>query len=41
MLNYLCGARSNGFATLKKVTLFFDEIGHAKSVGFRLCSLTK
>ena len=34
MLNYLCEARSKGFVTLRKVTLFFDEIGHAKSVGF-------
>ena len=37
---YLGGARSKGFATLKNVSklTFFDKIGHAKSVGFRLYS---
>ena len=35
---YFGGARSKGFATLRNVSKlqFFDKIGHAKSVGFRL-----
>ena len=35
---YFGGARSKGFATLRNVSklTFFDKIGHAKSVGFRL-----
>ena len=37
---YFGGARSKGFATLRNVSKlpFFDKIGHAKSVGFRLYS---
>ena len=37
---YFCGARSKGFATLRNVSKlqFFDKIGQAKSVGFRLYS---
>ena len=38
--NYFGGARSKGFATLRNVSKlqFFDKIGQAKSVGFRLYS---
>ena len=38
---YFGGARSKGFATLKKVSKlpFFDKIGQAKSVGFRFYSV--
>ena len=37
---YFGGARSKGFATLRNVSKlqFFDKIGQAKSVGFRLYS---
>ena len=37
---YFGGARSKGFATLRNVSKlqFFDKIGHAKSVDFRLYS---
>ena len=37
---YFGGARSKGFATLRKVSKlhFFDKIGQAKSVGFRFYS---
>ena len=37
---YFGGARSKGFATLRNVSKlqFFDKIGQAKSVGFRLHS---
>ena len=37
---YFGGARSKGFATLRDVSKlpFFDEIGQAKSVGFRYYS---
>ena len=39
-LFYFGGARSKGFATLRNVSKlqFFDKIGQAKSVGFRLYS---
>ena len=38
---YFGGARSKGFATLRNVSKlqFFDKIGQAKSVGFRLYSV--
>ena len=38
--SYFGGARSKGFATLRNVSKlqFFDKIGQAKSVGFRLYS---
>ena len=38
---YFGGARSKGFATLRKVSKlqFFAKIGHAKSVGFRIYSV--
>ena len=37
---YCGGARGKEFATLRNVSKlqFFDKIGHAKSVGFRLYS---
>ena len=37
---YFGGARSKGFATLRNASKlqFFDKIGQAKSVGFRLYS---
>ena len=37
---YFGGARSKGFSTLRNVSKlqFFDKIGQAKSVGFRLYS---
>ena len=40
MIYYFGGARSKGFATLRNVSKlqFFDKIGHAKSVDFRLYS---
>ena len=40
LLFYFGGARSKGFATLRNVSKlqFFDKIGQAKSVGFRLYS---
>ena len=40
LIYYFGGARSKGFATLRNVSKlqFFDKIGHAKSVGFRLYS---
>ena len=39
-LYYFGGARSKGFATLRNVSKlqFFDKIGQARSVGFRLYS---
>ena len=40
LIYYFGGARSKGFATLRNVSKlqFFDKIGQAKSVGFRLYS---
>ena len=40
ILYYFGGARSKGLATLRNVSKlqFFDKIGQAKSVGFRLYS---